>query len=164
MTNPFALLGLPEQFDLDRKTLEQAADAIRKQAQPQTLARIDEACKTLRNPLERAACLCSINGCPPQTGTTLSLPPEFFTEQIAWRNQLDEARIEKSLEKLEQLDDHLRRQLAGQLEKIRSALNAREFAAARQEIAKTRFLDKFAEEISFAFDMLEEPATAGSAS
>lgn len=162
MTNPFSLFGLPEQFDLDRTTIEKTHHAIRKQAATeQDLALIDEACRTLRHPLKRAACLCGLNGYPLKTGAPLSLPPEFFIEQITWRNELDEARVEKNLAKLEILDERLRKQLSRQLEKIRSALNARAFAEARQEIAKTRFLDKFAEEISFAFDRLESPDQTG---
>lgn len=158
MTNPFSLFGLPEQFDLDRAAIEKAHHAIRKQAATEKdLTLIDEACRTLRHPLKRAACLCSLNGCPLETGAALSQPPEFFIEQITWRNELDEARMEKSLTRLEKLDERLRKQLSGQLEKIRTALNARAFAAARQEIEKTCFLDKFAEEISFAFDTLEGP-------
>ncbi|MCM1512691.1 MAG: Fe-S protein assembly co-chaperone HscB [Oxalobacter formigenes] len=158
ITNPFSLFGLPEQFDLDRAALEKAYKKYQEQPNPAyPAALVDEACQTLRQPLKRAACLCSLNGFPPQTGTTLSLPPEFLMEQITWRNQLDEARLEKRLDKLEKLDNRLRRQIFQQLEKIRHALYAREFANARQEIAKTRFLNKFSEEISFAFDKLEEP-------
>lgn len=158
MENPFTLFGLPEQFELDRTAIEKTYHARRKQAATeQEIALIDKACLTLRHPLRRAACLCSLNGCPLETGAPLSQPPEFFMEQITWRNELDEARMEKSLAKLEILDERLRKQLAKQLEKIRAALNARAFAAARREIEKTRFLDKFAEEISFAFDTLENP-------
>ncbi|MCM1129889.1 MAG: Fe-S protein assembly co-chaperone HscB [Alistipes senegalensis] len=161
ITSPFSLFGLPEQFDLNRAALEKAYKKYREHPCPaQPAALVDEAYQTLRQPLKRAACLCSLNGFPPKTGTTLSLPPEFLMEQITWRNQLDEALLEKRLDKLEELDKRLRQQLFQQLEKIRHTLHAREFATARQEIAKTGFLDKFAEEISFAFDRLEEPDKA----
>ncbi|NLC24604.1 MAG: co-chaperone HscB, partial [Oxalobacter sp.] len=69
---------------------------------------------------------------------------------------LDNAKIDKDLGALETLGEHLRKRTAEQMTLIENALNNRQFSSAVQEVRKMMFLQKFAEEISFAFDALDK--------
>ncbi|WAW09311.1 Fe-S protein assembly co-chaperone HscB [Oxalobacter vibrioformis] len=172
MQNHFALFKLPEQFAMDRQALDTAyreiqrlvhpdrfvnAPASDKRAALQWASLANDAYQTLRNPLKRAAYLCSLNGFPLDAETSgPSMPPDFIFEQIEWREHLDNAKIDKDLGALETLGEHLRKRTAEQMTLIENALNNRQFSSAVQEVRKMMFLQKFAEEISFAFDALDK--------
>lgn len=171
MQNHFALFKLPEQFALDRQALDTAYREIQRQVHPdrfvnapesdrrvalQWASLANDAYQTLRNPLKRAAYLCSLNGFPLEAETSgPSMPPDFIFEQIEWREHLDNAKIDKDLGALETLGEQLRKRTTEQMALIERELDNKQFSSAVQEVRKMMFLQKFGEEISFAFDALD---------
>jgi molecular chaperone HscB len=172
MQNHFALFKLPEQFALDRQALDAAYHEIQRLVHPdrfvnapesdrraalQWASLANEAYQTLRNPVKRAAYLCSLNGFPLDAETSgSSMPSDFIFEQIEWRGHLDNAKTEKDIHALETLGEHLRERTKEQMTLIESALDSSHFATAVQEVKKMMFLQKFGDEISFAFDELDK--------
>ncbi len=171
MQNHFALFRLPEQFALDRQALDTAYREIQNLVHPdrfvnapesdrraalQWASLANDAYQTLRNPVRRAAYLCSLKGFPLDTQSSPSMPPDFIFEQIEWREHLDNARIEKNLELLEELGTRLRERSKEQMDIIEQELNRNHFDIAIQEVRKMMFLQKFGDEISFAFDGLDK--------
>ncbi|MDR0933492.1 MAG: Fe-S protein assembly co-chaperone HscB [Burkholderiaceae bacterium] len=169
--NHFALFGLPEQFALDRQALDAAYRDIQNQVHPdrfvgapesgkraalQWASLANDAYQTLRNPVKRAAYLCGLKGFPLDAESGPSMPPDFIFEQIEWREHLDNARIEKDVTALEKLDVGLRERIAEQMTLIEEGINSGHFDRAIQEVRKIMFLQKFGDEISFAFDAIDQ--------
>lgn len=172
MQNHFALFSLPEQFALDRQALDTAYREIQRMVHPdrfvnapesdrraalQWASLANDAYQTLRNPIKRAAYLCAIHGFPLDAETSgPAMPPDFIFEQIEWREHLDNARIDRDIPALETLGEHLRQRTAEQMKLIENALNGNHYTSAIQEVRKMMFLQKFGDEISFAFDELDQ--------
>lgn len=171
MQNHFALFKLPEQFALDRQALDSAyreiqnrvhpdrfidAPASDKRAAIQLASMANDAYQTLRNPVKRAAYLCYLNGFGLDTPSGPAMPPDFIFEQIEWREYLDNARVEKDIAALEALAAQLQERIKEQMELIEKKLNINHFSDAIQEVRKMMFLQKFGDEISFAFDELDK--------
>lgn len=104
--NDFELLGLPERYAQDGADIDARWKALQRQVHPdrfvaqgaaaqrvamQWSARINEACRRLKNPLARAAYLCELRGAPIRAEDNTAMPPEFLARQMAWREALDEA-------------------------------------------------------------------------
>ena len=171
MQNYFALFNLPEQFDLDKQMLDTTWHAIQNQVHPdrfihapesdkraamQWASLTNDAYQTLRNPVKRAAHLCHLRGFSLDGESGPTMPSDFIFEQIEWRGHLDNARIDRDIQALETMDVHLRERIKEQMTQIEKELNSNHFDVAVQEIKKMMFLQKFGEEISFAFEELDQ--------
>src|SRR5690242_14071780 len=100
--NHYALFDLPERFRVDDAALDaayrrlqsevhpdryaQAGDADRRLAL-QASARVNEAYRTLREPVTRAEYLLSLHGIDPRDETDTRLPLEFLERQLERREQ-----------------------------------------------------------------------------
>jgi len=170
MQNYFAFFNLPQQFDLDLKVLDAAWHTVQKEVHPdrfvdasdsekraslQWASMANDAYQVLRNPIRRAIHLCELGGYPFNDESAPAVPSDFVFEQIQWREHLDNARIDRDLEALEKMSIDLRERIAGQMQLIRQKLDDHDFAVGMQEIRKMMFLQKFGDEISFAFDRLD---------
>ncbi len=104
--NDFVLFGLPEQYDLDRADLDARWRRLQSSAHPDRFAseggaaqrramqwsvRINQAYARLREPLSRAAYLCELRGAPIAANSNTAMPPEFLSQQMAWREALAES-------------------------------------------------------------------------
>ena len=173
MQNHFELFKLPEQFAVDRQALDKAYRDIQNLVHPdrfidapesdrraalQWASLANDAYQTLRNPVKRAAYLCSLKGFPLDPASGSAMPSDFIFEQIEWREHLDNAKIEKDLDALETLGNHLRERTREQLATIENELNSHNYATAIQEVRKMMFLQKFGDEISYAFEALDKTA------
>ena len=83
------------------------------------------------------------------------MPTAFLMQQMEWRETLDDARAEKNLAALEQLDEELRAARRADLQRIGILLDAGDFQQAAQYVRQLMFLEKFGEEIGNAFAVLE---------
>ena len=83
------------------------------------------------------------------------MPTAFLMQQMEWRETLDDARAEKNLAALEQLDEELRAARRADLQRIGVLLDAGDFQQAAQYVRQLMFLEKFGEEIGNAFAVLE---------
>ncbi|KAF3996212.1 Fe-S protein assembly co-chaperone HscB [Glaciimonas immobilis] len=170
MQNHFDLFHLQQQFSLDLTALEQAYHEVQNQIHPDRFAnatgaekrvamqwatRANEAYQTLKNPFKRAAYMCELNGVDLQAESNTSMPGSFLMQQMEWREALEDARDAKDIEALERLDKALRIARTKDLLQIASTLDAQDFEKAAQYVRQLMFLEKFGEEISNTFSLLE---------
>lgn len=102
----FTLFGLPQQFALDRPTVDACWRALQAEVHPDRFAadgassqrlamqwavRVNEAYKRLKDPLARASYLCQLRGAPVRAEDNTAMPADFLVQQMAWREALDEA-------------------------------------------------------------------------
>lgn len=170
MQNHFDLFHLPQQFMLDGAALDAAFREVQGQVHPdrfvnasdadrrvamQWATRANEAYQILKNPLKRAAYLCELNGAELQVETNTVMPPEFLLQQMEWREALHEARAEKNVAALEELETDFRRVCGKQKRQLVQLLDAQDFENAAQGVRQWMFLEKFGEELRAAFDVIE---------
>jgi molecular chaperone HscB len=167
----FALFGLPARFALDEASLDEAYRRVQAQVHPdrfaaagaaerrvamQWAARANEAYRTLRSPVTRAAYLCERNGQPIEAESNTAMPAAFLMQQMAWREELDEARHGDA-----EAARRLAREVEGRrdeaLARVAAALDERrDYAAAAAGVRELHFIDRFRDEL--AAHLAAEPA------
>jgi molecular chaperone HscB len=168
--NHFELFQLPAAFAVDQDALDAAYREIQGRVHPdrfvnatdtekrvamQWATRANEAYQTLRNPQKRAQYLCEINGVDLQTESNTAMPASFLMQQMEWREALDDARSSKDGGALDQLEAQVRRERKSMLEQVGKQLDAGDYQAAAQGVRAMMFLDKFGEEVQYAFEALD---------
>jgi len=170
MQNHFELFNLLKQFAVDAAALDSAYRDVQSRVHPdkfvsatdaekrvamQWATRANEAYQTLKNPQKRAQYLCELNGVDLQTESNTAMPMAFLMQQMEWREELGDARAAKDSDALEALDDQLRKARKQQLTQIEQQIDAGDFQAAAQGVRALMFLEKFGEEVRFAFEAIE---------
>jgi molecular chaperone HscB len=170
MQNHFELFNLPARFEVDSALLDAAYREVQGRVHPdrfvnatdaekrvamQWATRANEAYQTLKNPQKRARYLCEINGADLQTESNTAMPMAFLMQQMEWREALGEARAAKDAEALDALDAQVRSERKERLEGIGKQLDAGDFDAAAQGVRALMFLEKFGDEVQYAFEALE---------
>lgn len=166
----FGIFDLPHQFRLDSAVLDQRYRALQAEVHPdraahlppaeqrramQLATHVNEAYQTLRDPLRRGRYLLQLAGVDTQEETNTAMPLDFLTQQMEWREALEQARAVRDMDALIALESRmqgLQRQL---LEQLAVALEGTQHAAAAELVRKLKFLEKFAAEIAAAFDELD---------
>ncbi|OEZ63037.1 MULTISPECIES: Fe-S protein assembly co-chaperone HscB [unclassified Duganella] len=170
MQNHFELFNLPQQFAVDAGALDSAYRDVQSRVHPdkfvnatdaekrvamQWATRANEAYQTLKNPQKRAQYLCELNGVDLQTESNTAMPMAFLMQQMEWREELGDARAAKDSDALEALDKQLRNERKARLAEIETQIGAGDFHAAAQGVRALMFLEKFGEEVRFAFEAIE---------
>jgi molecular chaperone HscB len=170
MQNHFELFNLPARFDIDLAALDAAYRDVQGRVHPdrfvnatdaekrvamQWATRANEAYQTLKNPLKRARYIVELNGIDLQTESNTAMPMEFLMQQMEWREALGEARAAKDAEGLDELDAQLKGERTSRLAKIARELDAGNYEQAAQDVRALMFLDKFGDEVHYAFEALE---------
>jgi len=169
MQNHFELFNLPARFDIDTDALNAAYREVQGRVHPdrfvnatdaekrvamQWATRANEAYQTLKNPQKRAQYLCEINGADLQTESNTAMPAAFLMQQMEWREALAEARAAGDVDALDALDSELKRERRQRLDDIGKQLDAGDFDAAAQGVRALMFLEKFGDEVHYAFEAL----------
>ena len=163
----FELFGLPTQFAQTPSLLQERWKALQAQAHPDNFAaqgsaaqrlamqwsvRINEAYQRLKNPLQRAAYLCELQGAPIQAHSNTAMAPAFLMQQIEWREALDDARSLAELEALAASVDSVQNDL---LALCAQALDDRQdYRAAVPLVRSLMFIEKFRHDLDARFDAL----------
>jgi molecular chaperone HscB len=170
MQNHFELFNLPQQFAVDAGALDSAYRDVQSRVHPdkfvnatdaekrvamQWATRANEAYQTLKNPQKRAQYMCELAGVDLQTESNTAMPMAFLMQQMEWREELGDARAGKDSDALESLDKQLRNARKEQLTQIEQQINGGDYAAAAQGVRALMFLEKFGEEVRFAFEAIE---------
>ena len=166
-SNDFELFGLTQQFAQERSALDARWKTLQAQAHPDKFAaqgvaaqrlamqwsvRINEAYQRLKNPLQRAAYLCELQGAPIQAHSNTAMAPEFLIQHIEWREALDDARSVAHLEALAASVDSTQSNL---LALCAQALDDRQdYAAAVPLVRSLMFIEKFRHDLDARFDAL----------
>jgi molecular chaperone HscB len=169
--NHFELFGLAPAYLLDTGRLEnsykelqtlvhpdryaQAADAERR-ASMQWTTRVNEAYRTLKDPVQRAKHILELHGVDVGFETNTQMPTDFLLQQLETREQLEEAIQKKDSGFL----DSLRSNLIGKRKlleaRIGESLDARkDYVDAAELVRKLMFLQKIDDEIDAAYAAIE---------
>lgn len=154
----FARLGLPAALELDAAALDQAYFARQRQWHPDRFvgkpaeersrasveaAALNEAYRTLKDPLARAIYMAELKGIElPADGKTID-DPDLLMEVMDAREELQEA---SSVGEVDALAKFAREDLQTALAGLPRLFQANDKEAIRSTLLRLRYLDKFAEE------------------
>jgi molecular chaperone HscB len=154
----FARLGLPAALDLDAGALDKAYFAGQRQWHPDRFvakppeerakasseaAALNDAYRTLKNPLDRAFYLAALQGVEmPADGKTIA-DPDLLMEAMEAREELHDA---ESVQAVNELAEKARDDVGNALKGLGSLFLANDKPAIRKALLRLRYLDKFAEE------------------
>ena len=165
MSQYFTLFQLEPAFDIDAENLEQTYRALAARFHPDKFASasafeqkqavmmssaINDAYRTLKNPIDRAAYLLKTLGIDADAPEHTSFAPEFLMQQMEWRETLMEARAESDLKTLENLNDEIRAEQEKLFCDLKQSFARQDYDTAAQQVRQGRFLDKLRNEISSA--------------
>jgi len=161
--NYFDLFGLQPAFRFDVAALDRAYLQLQTEVHPdrfaggsdadkrlalQSSARVNEAYRALKNPVQRAQYLLRLQGVDAVGETDTALPHEFLERQLERREQAHEAQAAVDIRTLSSLLAQARAE-AGSLEAVLVRLidGERQYASARMQVRELTFLAKLADDI-----------------
>ena len=165
----FELFGLTQKFNQDRAAIVTRWKELQRQAHPDKFAaqgasaqriamqwsvRINEAYQRLKDPLQRAAYLCELNGAAINAENNTAMPAGFLMQQIEWREALDEAETAENTEEIAlQATQYMRKQLL----KVEHAIDVeKDFKAAVEHVRSLMFVERFAAEVDARLEHLQQ--------
>ena len=164
--NHYELFGLPARFALDEAALDRAFRALQGEVHPdrhassddaarrlalQASARVNEAYRTLRDPVLRAEYLLSLHGVQAAQESDTSLSMEFLEAALERREAVADAAASGDEETLERMLADVRAESrARELELERMLDRDEAWEAARDKVRELRFLAKLAQDIDVA--------------
>lgn len=170
-SSAFELFGLEPAFALDALALERSYREIQARVHPDRFAhagdaerraslqwttRVNEAYRTLKQPVQRARHILELQGVDVALETNTAMAPEFLMQQMQVRESLEEAIAKKDPAALESLRRDLgenKRVLEGE---IARAIDARrDYPGAAELVRKLMFLEKLDAEIDLAYEALD---------
>ena len=171
MQNHFELFGLAPAFGLDKEVLEKAYREIQSQVHPDRFAhagdaerraslqwttRVNEAYRTLKDPVQRAKHILELHDVDVAFETNTQMPTDFLLQQLELREELEAAAAKKDASGLEAIRTRLRQQ-KGLLEvQIGDAIDLKQdFGGAAGPVRKLMFLDRLDCEIDEAYEEIE---------
>ena len=170
-SSAFELFGLQPAFTLDMDALERAYREIQARVHPDRFAasgaaerraslqwttRVNEAYRTLKNPVQRGKHLLELQGIDVAFETNTTMAPEFLMQQMELREGLEAAVSKKNSSELDSLRIELRKNRDVLVAQIGESLDTRkDLTAAAEQVRKLMFLERLDEEIGAAYDEVE---------
>ena len=172
MTNPFAIFDLPVTFNVDQALLSErylvlqkslhpdnfvTADAQEQRIAMQKSTEVNDALKTLKDPILRAEAIIALN-----TGEAQDLEQKskqdvtFLMQQLEWREELENIEQSQDENALESFAKRVKKETKEMLTALEALLNEQQWSPAAQFCDKLRFLKKLADEISQVEERLFE--------
>ncbi|MFM7330279.1 MAG: Fe-S protein assembly co-chaperone HscB [Brachymonas sp.] len=163
----FELFAVPQAFAQDRTQLDMRWKELQKEAHPDKFAaqgaaaqriamqwsvRINEAYQRLRDPVQRAAYLCELNGAPINAESNTAMPAAFLMQQMELREALEDAATEENLDEISQQVSDIKRDMLSETERLID--KDRNFTAAAQNVRALLFIQKFQADIDRRFELL----------
>jgi molecular chaperone HscB len=160
--NHFELFGLPARFRVDAADLERAYRELQRNVHPdryagaadhekrlalQASARVNEAYRTLKDPVARAEYLLQLAGVDATAETDTRLPVDFLMRQLERREGADEARVAHDERALAAIVDDVRGEAAELLGVVERTLDGDDREAARMRVRELRFLAKLGDDL-----------------
>ena len=116
----------------------------------QWAARVNEAYRRLKDPLERAAYLCELRGSPVSAESNTAMPPAFLIEQMGWREALEDAH---GVTAIEALDKQALAREQALFAEVRTLIDdADDAAAAAQRVRALMFVARFRADLERRLD------------
>jgi molecular chaperone HscB len=161
--NYFELFGLPARFRFDPTTLERAYRKLQTEVHPdrfaagtdqekrvalQSSARVNEAYRALKDPVERARYLLQLHGIDALAETDTQLPLAFLERQLERREAAAEAVADKDSRALAAVVADVRAEAADLEAMLAQTLDAEQaYAAARTRVRELKFLAKLVDDL-----------------
>jgi molecular chaperone HscB len=161
----FALFGLPARYRFDPAELDRAYRALQSEIHPdryagadeserrlalQSSARVNEAYRTLKDPVGRAQYLLSLRGIDALAETNTALAQEFLERELERREVLADAHAARDAARLEALLRAARSDAAALESLLANRLDAEDWNAGRDAVRELRFLSRVAGDIEAA--------------
>lgn len=160
--NCFELFELPARFELDVDELTRRYKQSQREVHPdrfvncgeteqriamQKASLLNEAYKTLREPLARAAYLLKLAGIDVKSSQGAQLEPGFLMEQMEFREAMQSlGKTAEPLRKLKTLQRQIDGKTAALFEACMQALDRRDYHAAAETVRKLQFYNKLQHE------------------
>lgn len=164
--NHFELFGLPQRFHLDLALMDKAYRSIQAQVHPdrfvqasdaerrasmQSTTRVNEAYRTLKNPLARARYLLELQRVDVAGESNTAMPAEFLLQQMQWRESVEDAANQP--EALAALERRLAVEMQDHYAELERRLDGGgDYALAAELVRKLMFLERLREEIGDALE------------
>jgi molecular chaperone HscB len=168
--DPFATLGAPRRFDLDLGALEKThrelsralhpdkfaqTNASERRAALEKAATVNEAWRTLRDPIKRAEALFRLEGIKVGEDNEPKASPAFLMAVLEEREELAEARAAKDLDRVHALGEAMRERAREAEKKLADGFAAGvEARTLLPLLGELRFYKRFLEEV----EAIEEEA------
>lgn len=163
----FELFGVPARQAQDLAALDARWKELQREAHPDRFAaqgaaaqrlamqwsvRINEAYQRLKNPLKRAAYLCTLQGAAIDAERNTAMPPQFLMQQMEWREALDDAADTAALAQLHDEVLATRKNLLADCARLLDEQH--DPLAAAQQVRALMFIDKFAHDVEARLDAM----------
>src|SRR6185295_15220671 len=171
MQNHFELFGLSPSYGLDEQILEKAYREIQAEVHPDRFAhagdaerrpslqwttRVNEAYRTLRDPVQRGKHLLELHGVDVAFETNTQMPTDFLMQQLEMREDLEAAVGKKDFAFLDSLKNTLSKKKKILEAEIGESIDGkRDYAGAADLVRKLMFLQKIDDEIDAAYEAIE---------
>jgi molecular chaperone HscB len=127
-----------------------ASDAERR-ASMQSATQVNEAHRTLKNPLARARYLLALQQVDVGSENNTAMPAEFLQQQMQWRESVEDAANQP--EALAELERRLAREMKDRYAELENRLDSDgDYALAAESVRKLMFLERLHEEIGDALE------------
>ena len=164
--NHFQLFGLPQRFRVDLALMEPAYRGIQSQVHPdrfvqasdaerrasmQSATQVNEAYRTLKNPLARARYLLALQQIDVAGESNTAMPADFLLGQMQWRESVEQAAQQP--EALAALAQRLAAEMNQHYAELERRLDSEgDYALAAESVRKLMFLERLREEIGDALE------------
>jgi len=168
MQDPFALFGLPRVFALDVPALEASYREIQSRVHPDRFAhagdaerraalqwttRVNEAYRSLRDPVQRAKELLHLHGVDVAFETNTQMSSDFLLRQLEVREELDRAARSRDAAALDGLKARMDAEKKMLEAEIREQIDVKQdYPAAAEPVRKLMFLARVEAEIDLAYE------------
>lgn len=165
MSQYFTLFQLEPQFDIDTDNLEQTYRTLAARFHPDRFASassfeqkqavmmsatVNEAYRTLKDPIERASYLLKTRNIDADAPEHTSFAPEFLMQQMEWRETLMEAQMENDQAAIATLGQEIQNEQEKLFAALSRAFGQNDDETAAQLVRQGRFLNKLRSEIAAA--------------
>lgn len=160
--NHFELFGLPCQFELDGSSLSSTFRELQRRFHPdnyataseqsrlmavQKAAQINDAYQTLKDPVQRAEYILSLNGIDLRDEQQTMQDPEFLMQQMMLREELEEITETLDESALFDFDDKAKALYKSLVNNVSEQVNASQWQDAAVTVRKLKFAVKLRQEI-----------------
>lgn len=163
MSQYFNLFQLEPSFNIDTEALEQTYQALAARFHPDKFASasafeqkqaimmsstINDAYRTLKSPIDRAAYLLKSQNIDADAPEHTSFSPEFLMQQMEWRETLMDAQMEQNHDAIRALDQEIQEVQSSLFQDLQQAFEQQDYESAAQWVRHGRFLNKLRNEIA----------------
>ena len=163
MSQYFDLFQLEPSFNIDTEALEQTYRALAARFHPDKFASasafeqkqavmmsstINDAYRTLKSPIDRAAYLLKSQNIDADAPEHTSFSPEFLMQQMEWRETLMDAQMEQNHDAIRALDQEIQEVQNNLYQDLQQAFEQQDYESAAQWVRHGRFLNKLRNEIA----------------